>query len=113
MTDPGTIANFHAADNSASFKFNPRITGKADDANGRKDVEMMAPLHYLSSFGRTLKMPLINDEINQLIILTWFEKCVFNDTKATAFAINDTKLYAPVVTLSTQKKKKKQNYYKN
>ena len=43
-------------------------------------------------------MPLINCEIN--LILTW---CVIsNDTKATAFAITDTKLYVPVVTLSTQ-----------
>ena len=37
------------------------------------------------------------------LILTWFDKCVLsNDTKATIFAITDTKLYVPVVTLSTQ-----------
>ena len=46
-------------------------------------------------------MPLINCEIN--LILAWSEKCVlFNDTKATAFSKTDTKLYVPVVTLSTQ-----------
>ena len=46
-------------------------------------------------------MPLINCEIN--LILTWSDKCVLsNDTKATTFAITDTKLYVPVVTLSTQ-----------
>ena len=45
-----------------------------------------------------------NCEIN--LILTWSEKCVIasnTDTNSTAtFAITDTKLYAPVVTLSTQ-----------
>ena len=46
-------------------------------------------------------MPLINCEIN--LILNWCDKCVLsNDTKATAFAITDTKLDVPVVTLSTQ-----------
>ena len=46
-------------------------------------------------------MPLINCKIN--LILTWSEKCVLsNDTKATTFAITDTKLYVPIVTLSTQ-----------
>ena len=45
-------------------------------------------------------MPLINREIN--LILTWSEKCVIsNDTKRTTFAITDTKLCVPVVTLST------------
>ena len=54
---------------------------------------------------RTLEMSLINCEIN--LILTWSDKCVLsNDTKATTFAITDTKLYVPVVTLSTQDNKK-------
>ena len=46
-------------------------------------------------------MPLINCEIN--LILTCSEKCVLsNDTKAPTVAITNTKLYVPVVTLSTQ-----------
>ena len=46
-----------------------------------------------------LEMPLVNCEIN--LILTWPEKYVFsNDKKRTTFAITDTKLFAPVVTLS-------------
>ena len=46
-------------------------------------------------------MSLINCEIN--LILIWSDKYVLsNDTKATTFAITDTKLYVPVVTLSTQ-----------
>ena len=61
----------------------------------------MVPLKYLSNFWRTLEMPVINCEIN--LILTWSDKCVLsNDTKATTFAITDTKLYVPVVILSTQ-----------
>ena len=37
------------------------------------------------------------------LILTWSDKCVLsNDTKSTAFAITDTKLYVANVTLSTQ-----------
>ena len=31
LTDAGAIANFHAADNSASFKFKQKITGVTDD----------------------------------------------------------------------------------
>ena len=44
-------------------------------------------------------MPLVNCEIN--LILTWPEISVFsNDKKTTTFAITDTKLFVPVVTLS-------------
>ena len=46
-------------------------------------------------------MPLINFEIN--LILTWSSACVItNFTGAGKFAITDTKIYVPVVTLSTQ-----------
>ena len=94
------IAIFHAADNSASFKFKPKITS-VTDADGTKKVEIMVPLKYLSNFWRTLEMPLINCE--SILILTWSDKCVLsNDTKATIFAIRGTKFYVPVVTLSTQ-----------
>ena len=63
----------------------------------------MVPLKYLSNFWRTLEMPLISCEIN--LILTWPENYVISNTaanQATTFAITDTKLYVPVVTLSTQ-----------
>ena len=48
-------------------------------------------------------MPLINCEVN--LILTWFEKCVIIYTDANqipTFAITETNLYVPIVTLSTQ-----------
>ena len=61
----------------------------------------MVPLKSLSNFWRTLEMLLINCEIN--LILAWPEKWVLsNDTKETTFAKTDTKLYVPVVPLSTQ-----------
>ena len=61
----------------------------------------MVPLKYLSNFWRTLEMPLINCEVN--LILTWSSACVINNsTGAGRFAITDTKLYVPLITLSTQ-----------
>ena len=44
---------------------------------------------------------MINCKVN--LILTWSKDCVItNSTGAGKFAITDTKLYVPVVTLSTQ-----------
>ena len=37
--------------------------------DGTKNVEIMVSIKYLSNFGRTFKMPLINCEVN--FILTW------------------------------------------
>ena len=46
-------------------------------------------------------MPLINCEVN--LILTWSRDCVITNSTGTGkFAITETKLYVPVVTLSTQ-----------
>ena len=61
------------------------------------------PLKYLSDFRKTLEMPLIKFEIN--LILTWSANCVISNAAAnqeTTFAITDTKVYVPVVTLSAQ-----------
>ena len=50
-------------------------------------------------------MPLINCEVN--LILTWLSTCVItNSNGARTFEIADTKLYVPVVTLSTQENTK-------
>ena len=86
---------------SQSFKPRIKITGKTPNNGNEKDVEIMVPLNYLSNFWRTLEMPLINCEVN--LILTRSSSCVItNSTGAGTSAINDTKLYVPVVTLSTQ-----------
>ena len=97
--DDGDGDNIDIED-TKSFKFKVKITGKTNNDN-EKDVEIMVPLKYLSNFWRTLEMPLINCEVN--LILTWSSTCVItNSNGAGTFAINDTKLYVPVVTLSTQ-----------
>ena len=87
--------------NSESFKFKVKITGTKPNNDNTKDVEIIVPLKYLSNFWRTLEMPLINCEVN--LILTWSKDCVItNSTGAGKFKITETKLYVPVVTLSTQ-----------
>ena len=46
-------------------------------------------------------MPLINCEIS--LDLTWSKKCVISSTvRITEFKIIDTKLYVPIITLSTE-----------
>ena len=46
-------------------------------------------------------MPFANCEVN--LILTWSSTCVItNSTGAGRFSVTDSKLYVPVVTLSTQ-----------
>ena len=68
------------------------------------DAEIRVLLKYLSSFWRTHEMPLINCKINQTLILS--EKCFLVAgtvaNQVPTFTITDTKLYVPVVTLSTQ-----------
>ena len=60
-------------------------------------------MKYLSNFWRSLEMPLIDFKIN--LILTWSGICAIlsdsDSNEATTFAKTDTKLYVPVVTLST------------
>ena len=101
------IIAFDANNLTDSFKFKAKITGETGD-DGTKDVEIIVPLKYLSNFWRTLEMPLINCEVN--LILTWSSNCVIASVivanQAVTFAITDTKLYVPVVTLSTQENTK-------
>ena len=87
--------------NSESFKSKIKITGKTTAAGNEKDVEIMVPLTYLSNFWRSLEVLLVNCEVN--LILKWSSTCVItNSTGEGTFEITDTKLYVPVVTLSTQ-----------
>ena len=101
------IIIFAEGNTTDSFNFKVKITGLTGN-NGTKDVEIMVPLKYLSNFWRTLEMPLINCEVN--LILTWSSTCVLIATSIpnqnATFAITDTKLFVPVVTLSTQENTK-------
>ena len=103
----GSLWQYHDDDleDSESIKSKIKITGKTPNNGNVKDVEIMVPLKYLSNFWRTLEMPLINYEVD--LILTWSSTCVVADSNgAGRFAITNTKLYVPVVTLSTQKNTK-------
>ena len=60
------IANFTENNLTDSFNFKVKMTGQTGD-DRRKSVEIMVPLKYLSNFWRTLKIPLINCEINLIL----------------------------------------------
>ena len=118
--------------NSESFKCKASITGNtynvgAGEDNyyaekvGKNETEIVVPLKHLSHFWRTLNISLINCEIE--LVLTWSKSCVLADMTVRdagnnhdppavvaptglEFKIKDTKLYVPVVTLSTENDKK-------
>ena len=64
----GDIADFNGANATASFNFKAKIMGQPDDDGERNNVEIKVPLKYLSNFQRTLGMPLINCEVNLILI---------------------------------------------
>ena len=93
---------------------NPRVANPNYDANkeGTKTVELAIPLKYLGNFWRALNIPLISCEVS--LELKWNKTCVItslerrqvgtrprnNAPTGATLAINDCKLYVPVVTLS-------------
>ena len=99
----GDIVDFKGANATDSFNFETKITGQTDN-NRKINVELMVPLKYLSNFWRTHEMPLINCEVE--LILTRSANCVIIYTDIAnqdhAFELDETNLYVPVVTLSTQ-----------
>ena len=103
VDNDNTIINFTDNNLTDSFNFKAKMTGQTGD-DGTKNVEIMVPLPYLSVFWRCLELPLIKCKVN--LVLTWSANCVIVSTKVTnqngTFVITDTKLYVPVVTLSTQ-----------
>ena len=103
VDDNNAIVNFTDSNLTDSFNFKVKITGQTGD-DGTKNVKIMVSLSYLSVCWRSLELPLINCEVN--LILKWSANCVIVSTNVAnqnaTFAITDTKLYVPVVTLSTQ-----------
>ena len=86
---------------SESFKSKINTTGNTLADDSEKDVQIIVQFTYLSNIWRALEMLMINYEVN--LILTWPSTCVItNSTGAGTFAITNTKLYIPVVTLSSQ-----------
>ena len=114
---------------SESFEYKTSITGNTcnvsltiirdgenrvpnPDYDANKEGENKTP-KYLSNFWRSSETSLINCEVE--LILTWSKNCALADVEADADAnpaivaptglelqITDTKLYVPVVTLSTK-----------
>ena len=121
--DSGTVGNInHSIRGSKPFDYKTSITGKLENKNVEKErVKTVVQLRYLSNFWRTLDIPLINCEVS--LTFTWSENCVItskayrravsaqggnlaatkiNNPTGATFKITDTKLYVPVVTLSTE-----------
>ena len=92
--------------NSQSFKYKAALLGKTANAvnntnSSVKEAKMVVPLKYLSNFWRSLEMPLINCKV--YLELNWIEDCIlYSDGGTAKFAITDTKLHVPIVTLSTK-----------
>ena len=106
--------------NSETFKYKNKIIGNTynatagDDILGTKKIEIAIPLKYLGNFWRALNIPLISCEV--FLELKWNKSCIITSleqsqvdagppvvngtTTGATLAINDCKLYIPVVTLS-------------
>ena len=104
VNNAGNIVDFNGANATDSFNFKTKITGQTNNDGEINNVKIMVPLKYLSNLWRTLKMPLINCEVN--LILTWSANCVILYTNIAnlipTFTVTETKLYVSVFTLSTQ-----------
>ena len=91
-------------DNGNIFDFPTDYSSTSCTKDGKKDVEKMVPLKYLSNFWRTSEMSVSSCEIS--LQLKWSKKRIIvagtENNQNPSFQINDTKLYVPVVTLSTQ-----------
>ena len=97
----GNPANV-AIDDSTSFKYKSSFFKAltAADNGVFKDVKIAIPLKYLSKFWRCLEMPLINCKIH--LELNWSKDCAMFTIADITFKIKNTKLYVPIVTLSSK-----------
>ena len=110
-----SILNLESFDYKANFMEN----GVAHNNLTKNNVKIVVPLKYLSSFWRSLNIPLINCEVE--LILNWFKSCVLiskstrdadygtdpivyeiDNSEDATFQMTDTKLYVPVLTLSKE-----------
>ena len=126
--NPNNFPNTNVV-NSNTFKYKNKITGNtynvaegADGHNanrvGKQDVELAIPLKYLDNFWRALNIPLISCEV--FLELKWNKNCIITSleqrqvdagppvvngtTTGATLAINNCRLYVPVVTLVTNLK---------
>ena len=86
--------------NAPSFKYKAHLIGNTEKNERKNGVKIAVPLKYLSNFWRSLEMPLINCKIE--ISLKWIENCMLTTATTATFKITDSKLYVPIVTLSSE-----------
>ena len=88
--------------NSTSFKCKSSFVKPLTAAHNGvfKDVKRAVSLKYLSNIWKSLEMPLINCKIHHE--LNWTKDCVMSTIADTTFKITNTKLYVPIVTLSSK-----------
>ena len=98
VNNNGGIVNFNEANATNLFNFKAKIAGQTDDDGEIDNVEIMVPLKYLSNFQRTLEIPLIVKLLLFQIVIVYTNVA----NQCATFTITETKLYVPVVTLSTQ-----------
>ena len=96
--------NANVANDTTSLVYKSKLISGTDD-NNVNNVKLVVPLKYVSSFFRSLEMPLVNCKID--LELTWHKDRMISSVNAAAgqvvsFMITNTKLYVPVVTLSTE-----------
>ena len=61
-------------DDAPSFKYKASLINDTETNGTKKGVNIAVPLNYLSNFGRSLKMLLINCKVE--LSLNWIENCV-------------------------------------
>ena len=89
--------------NPSYFKYKSSFIKESTAVNNDrafKNIKIAVPLKYLSNFWRSLEMPLINCKIH--LELNCTKDCVMSAIADTTFKITNTKLYDPIVTLSTK-----------
>ena len=96
--------NANVANDATSLVYKAKLISGTDD-NNVNNVKLVVPLKYVSNFFRSLEMPLVNCKID--LELTWHKDCMISSVNAAAgqvvsFMITNTKLYVPIVTLSTK-----------
>ena len=103
LNNAGNIINV-SFNGSRSFKYKSGLLGDATAEDGNaicKNAQIMVPLKYISSFCRSLELPLINTKLYIQLNYTKNSVILTADGEST-FKITKTELYIPVVTLNTE-----------
>ena len=96
--------NTNVANDTSSLVYKSKLISGTDN-NNVDFVKLVVPLKYVRSFSASLETPLVNCKID--LEFTWHKDCMISSVNAAAgqvvsFMITNTKLYVPVVTLSTK-----------